>query len=216
MKNIFILSSLLFLVGCAKDDITVYNNYNGTPVDSTGYINIFYHNFEPDIILDSSSLVRGSGQIDFNNDDENDFSFGWDRNRQQMFIEGLQRIIAEKSCHKLDTSFNIVVEKAIPSALDSGFLVQSILDINYHHWLTGLLSSSVQTKSYFESSPCSLFGKEFFIGMKSDKVLTTSNTNYSFNYGWMRIAVSSDGKSITLKDYAYNIIPSSPIRIGDK
>lgn len=54
MKYTFLLLiALAALMGCAKDEITIYNDYGGSSSDSTGYYNIFYHDFEPDIALDT-------------------------------------------------------------------------------------------------------------------------------------------------------------------
>lgn len=47
MEKLYIISIAILAIfsGCAKDEITIYNNYEGNSSDSTGYYNIFYHNY---------------------------------------------------------------------------------------------------------------------------------------------------------------------------
>ena len=69
-KVLYALVLAIGLFGCAKDEITIYNDYSGTSSDSTGYYNIYYHDFEPDIILKKQYSVY---DLDLNNDGKVDF-----------------------------------------------------------------------------------------------------------------------------------------------
>ena len=60
--------------------------------------------------------------------------------------------------------------------------------------------------------PCGYFG--LWKGAKDKYVGFRFKINGDFHYGWARMDVDSSGKSVTLKDYAYNSEAGKPIRTG--
>jgi len=229
--------TIVLLCGCDPNDVTIYNNYEGNPNDSTGYYNIFYHDFEPDIVLDSATIcsfgsvavnTSCSFRIDFNNDGVGDLYLSYkkincsggllrsDLSLWSVVNSGGGRYVNDLNCISQIPATNI--NTSIPSPIDVigvanlplGFLVQSTLDINSYSWFEELNDCG-----YF-ILPCNSFGNDVYLGMKSDRIGSPSTSQITRNYGWMKVGVSADGKVLTLKEYAYNLIPNSPIRVGDK
>jgi hypothetical protein len=219
--------TIVLLCGCDPNDVTIYNNYEGNPNDSTGYYNIFYHDFEPDIVLDSATICYFgcSFSIDFNNDGVNDLYLSYKKiscsggilrsdlplwSVNDVYYVNDLNCISQIPATNTNTSIPSPIDVTGVANLPLGFLVQSTLDINSYSWF-GELNDC---ESYI--LPCNSFGNDVYLGMKSQRIGSPSTSQITRNYGWMKVGVSADGKVLTLKEYAYNLIPNSPIRVGDK
>ena len=75
-------------------------------------------------------------------------------------------------------------------------------NLNYQYFLNGVLTSS---SNYFFGD--FVIDQEGIIGVKF-------NISGDIHYGWVRVEVSSD-KLLSIKDYAYESTPNSPIIAGD-
>jgi hypothetical protein len=225
--------TIILLCGCDPNDVTIYNNYEGNPNDSTGYYNIFYHDFEPDIVLDSLVVSNNDPfnpnnntySLDLNNDVFPDIEFSYGTRFQGngyssindngwRISNGFANVLRDVSCvyqiPAVNSANNSITGISAGLAnLEQGYLIQGSPNPNFHNWYT----SQGSGENYLLLLPCNSLGQDVYIGFRSIEDLT--NDGYG-NYAWLKMNVSTDGKVLTLKEYAYNLIPNSPIRVGDK
>lgn len=199
MKKLLILPALfLIILSCGKDDITIYNNYEGNSSDSTGYFNLFYHDFEPDIPVGTADAIN----VNFNNDKEVDLRFSYSAVINKMVVGG--HVITKAGCSEaIETPNN--PEEAVAN-LDLEYLIQSTTDFHYYNF------GALDQLHALTIPSCSPLSGDIYIGFKTEVDYTIKTTR---NFGWIRVEIINPD-SIILKDYAYNLIPNSPIRVGDK
>ncbi|MEO5674833.1 MAG: T9SS type A sorting domain-containing protein [Chitinophagales bacterium] len=165
---------------------------------------VIYHDIVPDVILSRTSQSLPFDTLyalDLNADSITDFiiylrSYTTSGNSQVLYSEGIQ-----------PQSFNNVAVRSQQSFLPFQFEDCETVDtINAGASWT---SSYGAFNIYTYSSPYGV-GKvnDFFVGLRFD-------LNSNFRYGWVRMDINPDsGRSLVIKDYAYETIPNSGIKAG--
>lgn len=186
---------------------------------------VVYTDVDPDIILDENLETAG---IDIDNNGTFDFAFAnysftyynslWFSYRLRQDILGGPYIpennIAGNSVHFSTGSGGFIW--TFPYALASGELIdnylqwhsagQQILAIRTYYQNGELYNTCNQCYWYNGDIPETL---DHYIGVK---FLDTDNQTH---YGWIRCDVLDEGRTLIIKDYAYEVEPEYPIVAGD-
>lgn len=172
---------------------------------------IIYTDVDPDI------LVEGDGNsfsVDFNGDMKTDISF----------IAGVVNGTFYSSSSSFSTFTTNKVEAILPEGTNAGWMG---VDGNVRNnnagdaidargaFATGIGSlanmriyTSASGSGPFVAPNGAFIGLEGYVGVKFD-------IGGSVHYGWVRLAVSSDGTILTVKDFAYETISEASIEAGD-
>lgn len=192
------------------DRLSRYSAAAATVVASAATVDaqIVYTDINPDhTFVDSANY-----SLDLNNDNINDFLlFGANYGTSSYTYGGIVVLSANSASVNgvAYASSNIQIGSSsnnitVAQALDGGDMINGLTDFNY----AGLLAYYGD----FGGGPF-LFGQfpavgDKFIGLKFQ-------VGGSYYYGWARVEVSSDGRTITIRDYAYHSGVGFPIAAGD-
>lgn len=178
---------------------------------------IIYHNLNPDVVLNTNGE---SLKLDLNGNGEPDFTL-------QVYQSAFNEAEIAPSYATSGNSYNAIggsVKKvglnkfAFPQAYVSGRKIGP--EINWFN-----LSAIVNTSSKFFNPAMAYVKGTFQTGNwvgASNKFLalkvvvrSSNQTDSLAYYGWARCSVSSDAKTLTVYDYAYQSISDSAIIAGD-
>ena len=178
-----------------------------------------YTDVDPDIILDSDNESAG---IDMNNDEVFDFAFinrtGWFYTSSLFYISYFEVINAGPQSPNNEMAGQIHVISPsyggssiyLPYALAYGSLINSDLEF-YNEGYQVMAYRYIQTDGdYFPYG--GYWYPEVF-----DRYLGVyfKDTADCYHYGWIRCDVKDNGRTLVIKDYAYEIKCDTGIKAGD-
>ncbi len=198
-----------------KDNLKKYSALAGSvAVSSVATSQIIYTDINPDVWLHNHN---DSMQLDLNNDLIMDYTFKqWDTIVQYTGTSGTSSFRAWAPLITPLNSNSVVYDATYSS---SPKLLSSSQAFAQGPWTQGstgypmffgylIKSYSGTTTSTYSSGAWNNKGLRF-IGLK---VQAGANTYY----GWARVSVEKDYKSITIHDYAYNSVPGDTLLAGQK
>lgn len=186
---------------------------------------VVYVNIDPDIVLNEGGQAA---EIDLDQNGTIDF---WFHNNSFTFYSAsfssyrlMQNILVGPEIDanfiagetgEYGTDYGGVYTRYYPFALEAGVKIDSVMNLyNYDLQVMGLASfwSIGGTFGGFHANWFGIFVDETidkFIGIKF------LLENDSLCYGWIRCDVKDEGRTLIIKDYAYETTPEHPIIAGD-
>jgi hypothetical protein len=150
----------------------------------------------------TDTTVTGNGasyDLDLNNDGSTDYSFGISTNGGA----GVKMAANALNNNAIAGTFNANYPYIYPSALDLNDIIGP--DKTWNEGAGQTMASS----GYFAGAYGKWFGQ-------TDKYLALRlDMGGSNHYGWARLDVSADGKSLTVKEYAYESTAATEIAAGE-
>ena len=182
---------------------------------------IVYHDLSPDVILTDGDFFM----LDLNNDNINDIEFSqltlkpgypfYYSSNSVSYVTGFTAYLGVLQSPNSDNHWATSSAGYGVFNFNNGTQVGPLASFNgYSNMgvLGGVFKSFSTSNSIITSSSSFIFpnflGVEGFVGVKFK-----DNTN-NYHYGWIRCEVSADGKTVTIKDYAYQAIVEYPIAAG--
>lgn len=206
-RNYSLLSGAFLLLNQRSDAQVVYTDVNpDTIFDGAGegaYFDIDLNSIYDFAVLNSSFTFYNVY-----------FSSIW--SRQDILAGPLisTNSIAGNSVHYSTTYGGIL--RYFPSALSNGIIISD--ELEWHNWGLQILA----IRDYFNSGAnighclyCDWYGVDLpdiidhYLGIKF------IGNDAEMHYGWIRCDVKDDGRTLIVKDYAYEMQPNYPIVAGD-
>lgn len=162
-----------------------------------------YTDVNPDAVINTSG---GAFLLNLNNDATNDFKI-------EMYYGSTSSGLSQGNVIFSAYSSNQV---AFTYSAGISSLYNVVLDMSTN----SLINSSLSWRSNANLAGFSIYGTyAYYAGQwmgAGDKYAgLTISIGANTYYGWCRVNVSSDGKMVTIKDYAYETTPNTPIYAGN-
>lgn len=186
---------------------------------------VVYVDIDPDIILSEGGQVAEldldqNGTIDFwfHNNSFTFYSVWFSSYRlMQNILVGpeIEANYIAGETGEYGTAYGGVYTRYYPYALEAGIKIDTTLNFyNYGLQVMGL-ASFLSIGGTFGGFNANWFG--IFVDVTIDKYLGVKfrSESDSLCYGWIRCDVKDDGRTLVIKDYAYEMTPDYPIIAGD-
>lgn len=154
----------------------------------------------------SSYNAASASKIDINDDGVHDFQLGLELNKasedKYYYYIGLDY----ESDTRNEFLTQIINSDEFIKPLQNDDLISGSSSIWYYYSEVLIVDKDPgkpETKYGFSGNGDMLIGVRFLIGTE-------------LHYGWMKINVSSDFKTVIVKEVAYNIVPNVEIKAGEK
>lgn len=194
-------AALTMLSSCKKDKDEDTNDPNIKETDIT-----------PDIVLNPGSNNFLSSNIDFNNDgvvdvvvETGNYSYSYygvtsSNAYTNLFSSTGAEILTS---NESETIFGYTYNFDVVTPISKG----SSIGTSQVTWLSDAYLGLKGTYSGANYNIGQFFGVDKYVGVRFQ---FAGNTHYA----WLQLALSADGTVTTIKAYAYNIVPNTPIEAG--
>ena len=188
---------------------------------------VVYVDIDPDIILSEGGQVAElnldqNGSIDFwfHNNSFTFYSVWFSSYRlMQNILVGpeIEANYIAGETGQYGTAYGGVYTRYYPYAIEAGVKIDTTINFyNYGLQVMGLKSIvTYNGTNTWACADCNWYG--FFVANSLDKYLGIkfgNDPSYP-NFGWIRCDVKDDGRTLVIKDYAYEMTPEYPIIAGD-
>lgn len=175
---------------------------------------VVYTDVNPDLVLTSGGTPQGT--VDLNNDTNVELAFGVVSTVGATgTYSGINYTGTQYAGAVVGTSgkswMAVSSSSMEPTALAAGAQIGSSASFSSGQGTMGVAGQVEFGAPYSITYPISageFIGTEGYLGARFD-------VSGSTHYGWVRVEVSADGKTVTIKDYAYESTAGTAINAGD-